>query len=270
MTSNQINHYLKDVFEKYGIWELAKQHKFIVAGGCIAELLRMDHEAFAERDYKIKGDIDVYVPAYLPSDQTFADIKTRVSSKFNIPFHEVSNLTTSLQTKIVPRNGLPELNIIYCRNYNGELIESRHLLSDNLIDLIKRFDLTCVKCGAIMGYDSFEIYVDPNYIDDIYGRVAKVSKEGIKLNPVHGILARLYKYKLKGFLISESNEGSIKLKCSLQNIPLNEIIELKQPGEINKEDYWRMYAIGSPTITEFYNKFQGQTIKEALNYIIYG
>ena len=270
MTSNQINHYLKDVFEKYGIWKLAEQHKFIVAGGCIAELLRIDHEVFAERDYKIKGDIDVYVPAYLPSDGTFDDIKSKIGNKLGIPVREVSNNTTSLQTRIIPRNGLPELNIIYCRNYDGDRILKNYLVFEDLLELIKRFDITCVKCGAIIEYDSFKIHVDPYCIDDIYSRVVKLTKAGVELNPVHGILARLYKYQLKGFLLSEANEGIVKLKCSLLNIPLNEVIELKQPNEIDKEDYWRLYAIGSQTLTEFYNKFQGQTIKEALTQIIYG
>ena len=141
----------------------------------------------------------------------------------------------------------------------------------DLNNLIKRFDLCCVKCGVMFNNDNLIYRIETDKADYIFNRIALLSEESLVLNHIYGLLARLYKYKLKGFKIDPKNESFLKLKCCVEDIPLNTIIEdCNSPINTSEEDLNKLYMLNSETISKFHDVFSGQTIQDAINKIIYG
>lgn len=268
MTLEQINHYLRNIFKEYGILRITDNCHGIVAGGCIAELLRIDHDSFAERDFKLTGDIDLYVPSVINNEKVFEVFINQIRRNAKDLVRETS-IKSTLQCRVIFEN-LPELNIILCRDENN-VTHIDMLDRDDLNNLIKRFDLCCVKCGVMFNNDNLIYRIETDKANYIFNRIALLSEESLVLNHIYGLLARLYKYKLKGFKIDPKNESFLKLKCCVEDIPLNTIIEdCNSSINTSEEDLNKLYMLNSETISKFHDVFSGQTIQDAINKIIYG
>lgn len=267
MNNTHIRNILISIFKDLEIYDKIIGFNPIIAGGSIADLLRLSVDSFNEMDLtkSISGDIDVYVP-YLDSD---------LIDPFNyleeIESCELVN-KTNLQMKLKPRDSrFPEINFVRTRNILGDYISGRKNNYKDLVDLLSRFDLECIKCGIIIdNEDTSMLHISSTSPEYIFNKIAKISLNGLELNSLYGILARLHKYKLKGFKIDTANVALCKAKAAINDINLDDIcVFAKRATQETQRDFKELYDANSDTVNNFRAYCVDMTYREIIEDICY-
>lgn len=260
MTEKEIGNVLKCILTEVGIFDHIIKYRPIIAGGCIGDLLRVSNkEVINDLDWNklIKGDIDIFLPeSEKLEDNVFAEVIKNISVSFKTIRYN------NFQAKISLGNKYPEINLVHTRSTD----KSTKIIGKNdyndLYQLLLRFDQKQCKCGIIFSdKDSWHLFIDPNSSHNIYNKIAELSDNVFEFNTITGALARLFKYKCKGFKISELSISKLLAHASVNNFDLTNLVQLSS----NERSDAYMYE--SNTYSDFLYNFDSSTYLEVINYL---
>lgn len=228
--------------------ELREKYQPIVAGGSVGELLRTSYYKFMENDQKITGDIDYYL-----TPKNFEELMDLISKgKF-----EVSKRVT------YRRNSDGCITSIDVTTKNGQALNIVLWLGEfSVKSIVNSYDFICCMVGFSVNDYYLKGYTNLA-ANDIFEKRIRLTTVGYNNNPIV-LLARIHKYRKKGFIITKEWVNRMKMRFLrgnlgwdlYSNITLHESeVESDNPNGI-------LSSYSRPCVLELLETFSGKSFWE--------